>query len=228
MFAGCREDQKLTSDGTGIKSMTWQDRNYVEAGKQKQDFTFFAEGNWTADCKSDWLTIDPQAKSGGAGKAMMRMHIDANTGFEERTSTIEISVEGFGAKTVFDIIQKSGSKGEGVYTDINKWIFAQMDSTYLWNEPVKELVLDYSLDYKKFLTSLLDEIGKRDNINREDGEWKGQRREYYYTMIQSNAPVEKGQAMPTAVGSEFTDAGFNLLKPTILGAKDDDPVGIVV
>ena len=220
--AGCAKDETKIQ-GSGISNETWAaDKNIIKAEADIYEYTFSAEGKWTATSSDRWLKITTD--SGVGGQSLLRFRSFANTDNNERHGTITISVEGFTSSTTIPIVQESGvfEEGDGKYRSINEWIFQKMKEVYLWNEPIEGLMLDYSIDYQKFLNSILEGVAKNDDVNHDDGTWEGAKRTAYYSQIQSNAPVSK------AVGSQYTDAGFMLLQPTTLSTEDGISIGAAV
>ncbi len=219
---GCAKDETKIQ-GNGISNETWAaDKNIIKAEADTYEYIFSAEGKWTATSSDRWLKITTD--SGVKGQSLLRFRSFANTDNKERHGTITISVEGFTASTTIPIVQESGvfEEGDGKYRSINEWIAQKMKEVYLWNEPIEGLMLDYSIDYQKFLTSILDGVAAQYDVNHDDGIWEGAKRTAYYTQIQSNAPVSK------AVGSQYTDAGFMLLQPTTLSTEDGISIGAAV
>lgn len=48
-----------------------------------------------------------------------------------------------------------------------------MKQNYLWNRPIDNLFLDYSINYDQFFQSILDGVSDQDEINHDDGFWEG-------------------------------------------------------
>lgn len=94
-----------------------------------------------------------------------------------------------------------------------------MKSRYLWNRAIENVSLDYSLCYDFFFFSILDGVAAQDEVNREDGHWQGQKRMYYYSRLESDAPLSR------TPGEAYVGSGIYLLDATRLG---DDYIGIVV
>ena len=160
--AGCAKDETKIQ-GSGISNETWAaDKNIIKAEADIYEYTFSAEGKWTATSSDRWLKITTD--SGVGGQSLLRFRSFANTDNNERHGTITISVEGFTSSTTIPIVQESGvfEEGDGKYRSINEWIFQKMKEVYLWSEPIEGLMLDYSIDYQKFLNSILDGVAKNE------------------------------------------------------------------
>ena len=56
---------------------------------------------------------------------------------------------------------------------MNEWVADYMKNFYLWNRPIENLFLDYSLSYDRFFTSILDGVAAQDDVNHDDGFWQG-------------------------------------------------------
>lgn len=71
--------------------------------------------------------------------------------------------------------KKEGSieQGDGKYRTVNEWVAAYMKQNYLWNRPIDNLFLDYSINYDQFFQSILDGVSDQDEINHDDGFWEG-------------------------------------------------------
>ena len=102
---------------------------------------------------------------------------------------------------------------------MNEWVAEYMKSRYLWNRAIENVSLDYSLCYDFFFFSILDGVAAQDEVNREDGHWQGQKRMYYYSRLESDAPLSR------TPGEAYVGSGIYLLDATRLG---DDYIGIVV
>lgn len=181
--------------------------------------TFTSEGKWTAGSSApEWCEI--LTPSGVRGEAALRINILKNTATDPRSAEITIQVEGYPESASFLISQSEGvtEQGDGRYREINEWIYEKMSSTYLWNEPIRSLALDYSIGYQAFLQSILDGVAKAGDVNHEDGSYNQELRTEYYTKIISNAPESK------AVGQETRGNGFFRLRPVDLGVA----IGVLI
>lgn len=212
----CGDDDQGTSpvlEGTGVTSPSWNDDNPAEAKDGILMFSFSAAGEWTASSDADWCGV--LTASGGAGECSLRLRLSANTSDTPRTAVLTIQLTGYHTPAVFRVTQAEGysQQGDGRYKEVNEWMYDYMESHYLWNEPLPSLPLDYSLDYQRFLTSLLDAVAAQDDVNHEDGVWQGGKRKYYYTFVQSGAPVG---ASSFAVGQPVNGTGVFLMQPTRL------------
>lgn len=220
-FSSCDDDDALLS-GTGIESCSWTVENVVDIKGDLLIYEFTAAGAWTATSTDSWCQV--LTGQGPAGLSTLRISVDPNGSTEERSAVVTVRVKGFESQAQFTVKQPFGiiEQGSGKYRNVNKWIAEYMSTHYLWNDPVKKLMLDYSIDYQSFLTSILDGVAAQDDANHDDGHWNGEKRENYYSFIQSDAPLAR------STGTQYTDAGFMLLQPTILGYSDDAPVGVSV
>ncbi|HJI20049.1 MAG: S41 family peptidase [Alistipes sp.] len=221
----CGDDDQGTFpvlEGTGITSPSWNDDNPAEAKEGIVMFSFSAAGAWTASSDADWCGV--LTASGGAGECSLRLRLSANTSDTPRTAVLTIRLEGYETPAVFRVTQAEGysQQGDGRYREVNEWMYDYMESHYLWNEPLPSLPLDYSLDYQQFLTSMLDAVAAQDDVNHEDGVWLGGKRKYYYTYVQSGAPIG---ASSLAVGQTVNGTGIFLMQPALL---PDGVVGLAI
>ncbi len=77
--------------------------------------------------------------------------------------------------------------------DINRWMFDYMKTHYLWNEAVKKVKPDYSLEYEEFLEDILKKVATQNDVNHDDGHWEKGKRSYFYSNIQrKNASTKAG------------------------------------
>ncbi len=81
------------------------------------------------------------------------------------------------------------SEKEDTDADINRWMFGYMKTHYLWNEAVKKVKPDYSLEYEDFLEDVLKKVAAQNDVNHDDGHWvineTGKlERSYFYSNIQ--------------------------------------------
>ena len=215
---GCKEEVPPL-EGTGISEISWSEAIAADEDGEMLSLTFTAAGKWTAvSSKPEWCEI--LTASGVSGEAALRINITKNTTALPRKAEVLIKVEDFPLSETLIISQAEGvvEKGDGRYREINEWVYDKMSSTYLWNEPVKTLALDYSIGYQAFLKSILDGVSKQDDINHDDGAYKQDYRTEYYTQIVSNAPETK------AVGQQTRGNGFYLLRPVNLGTA----IGVLV
>ncbi len=215
---GCKEEMPLL-EGTGISETNWEASIIADHEGELLSLTFTSAAAWEA------LSADPSwceiiTPSGVAGDAALRIKIGNNVSIEPRETSISIQVEGYPLPEVFTISQEAGvtEQGEGRYREINEWVYEKMASTYLWNEPIPNLALDYSIGYQAFLKSILDGVGKQNDLNHDDGAYNGELRTEYYTQIISAAPETK------AVGQQSRGNGFYLLRPVNLGTA----IGVLV
>ena len=109
--------------------------------------------------------------------------------------------------------KKPTSKPSGKYTAVNAWMISEMKQNYLWNEPLADMKFDYSLDYEKFLTSMLDGVAARKDdkgraLNYDDGHWTDGKRDYYYSYV--DGPEIKTRS----AGDEVTETGLWKLQAT--------------
>lgn len=219
--AGCHKEEESLPvlEGTGVTEVSWQET--VEADEEGEilSLTFASEGMWTAvSDKPEWCVV--MTPEGVAGQAALRIKVSPNVAVEPRSAVIVVSVEGYPQTEAFTITQSEGvvEKGNGIYREVNEWIYRRMSEVYLWNEPIPDLALDYSIDYKAFLKSMLDGIADCDDVNHDDGSYSNKMRTEYYTKIESSAPVTK------TVGSQETGNGFFRLRPVDLGTA----IGVLV
>ena len=214
----CSDDEELLA-GNGIADAAWSAENQVEIEGGVLNYTFAAAGDWTARSSADWCEV--QTGSGMAGESLLRLKVAKNTRAEARSATITVSVWGYASPVSFVVKQGKGliEQGDGKYRSVNEWVAEYMKSRYLWNRAIENVSLDYSLCYDFFFFSILDGVAAQDEVNREDGHWQGQKRMYYYSRLESDAPLSR------TPGEAYVGSGIYLLDATRLG---DDYIGIVV
>lgn len=219
LTVGCEEEEPVILEGTGITGQSWESMIEVDEEGENLSLTFVSDAAWTASSSAQgWCKV--LTAEGIKGESALRIKVSQNIATESRTATVTIQVEGYPMSETITVNQAPGvtEEGEGRYREINEWTYSRMASTYLWNEPIPGLALDYSTGYQAFLKSILDGVAKHDDINHDDGAYSNKFRTEYYTQIISNAPDTK------AVGQETKGNGFFLLKATDIGAA----VGILV
>lgn len=218
----CGDNGIAVMEGTGVNAADWSGENPVDAKGGVVMYSFTAAAEWTATSNADWCTL--LTPSGGAGACSLRLNVEVNTTDQPRTVLLSVQVAGFAQAATFRIWQPEGysGQGDGRFREINEWMYDYMQSHYLWNEPLPRLPLDYTLDYRRFLTSMLDGVAAAGDLNHEDGVWRGGKRESYYTYIQSSAPTG---ASAMAAGQTVNGTGIFLLRPARL---PDGVVGLAV
>lgn len=217
--AACKEDGPLQiAEGTGVSGYTWEATNEADVSAGILSYTFTAAASWTAESSSpDWCEV--VTSSGVAGTSVMRLSLTQNTAADPREATVSIQVDGYPETASFTIVQGTlTSQGDGRYRELNEWTYGCMEEYYLWNEPVPDLVLDYSLDYQSFLTSMLEGIAACDDVNHDDGYWKDSKRDHWYTRMSSAAPI-------TRSGESTRGLGFAVLQPMRLNYQ---AIGVAV
>lgn len=214
----CSDDDDL-NEGAGIASPAWKAENQAVIEGETLDFEFTAEGQWTAVSSADWCEV--KTPSGVAGESLLRLKVAKNNLAEARIATITVHVKGYAASASFVVKQAKGTteQGDGKYRSVNEWVADYMKNFYLWNRPIENLFLDYSLSYDRFFTSILDGVAAQNDVNHDDGFWQGQKRMYYYSNLQSDAPVSR------APGQMQSGSGIYLLQATRLGT---DYIGFAV
>ena len=215
---GCKEEE-LRLEGTGISEISWSKDMVADEDGEMLSLTFTAAGKWTAvSSKPEWCEI--LTPTGVSGQAALRINITKNTAASSRSAEVTIKVEDYPLAEILIVSQAEGvvERGDGRYREINDWVYDKMASNYLWNDPVRNLALDYSIGYQAFLKSILDGVSKQNDINHDDGAYKQDYRTEYYTQIVSNAPETK------AVGQQTRGNGFYLLRPVNLGTA----IGVLV
>ena len=210
-MTSCSDDDELIQ-GTGVSEALWENENEAIIEGETIDFEFMAEAEWTASSSAEWCVV--KTPSGVAGESLLRLTIEKNEETAARVATITLQVSGFANSVSFNVKQKEGSieQGDGKYRTVNEWVAAYMKQNYLWNRPIDNLFLDYSINYDQFFQSILDGVSDQDEINHDDGFWEGKKRMYYYSTLKSDAPTIR------VVGQEQYGSGVYLLQATRLGA----------
>ena len=220
-LTSCSDDDSPSLPGNGIENAQWAEINDASIAGENLIFEFEAPAAWTATSSEKWCQL--LTPKGGKGTSSLRINVAPNDTDYGRSATVSVKLEGYTEPCVLTIRQGEGflEKGEGRYREVNKWIYNLMESNYLWNENIPELTLDHSLDYEKFLTSMLDGVASFNDANHDDGYWLNGKRQNYYSFIESNAPVAR------SAGETVTSSGL-WITPTILGPNDNDPCGFAV
>lgn len=220
-FSSCSDDDDPVLTGTGIENAKWSDVNDASLKGETLIFEFEAAASWTASSDDDWCKVlTPQ---GGAGKSSLRMKVEPNDGKFGRSTTVKVQVSGYSEPCALTVRQGDGfvESGDNRYRDVNEWTYDLMSKNYLWNGNIPDLLLDYSIDYNQFLTSILSGVAENDDVNHDDGLWIDGQRVQFYSRIESNAPTSR------TVGEASSDAGL-MVTPTILGYGDDAPCGFAI
>lgn len=220
-LTSCSDDDTPSLPGNGIENAQWAEINDADIAGENLIFEFEAPAAWTATSNEKWCQV--LTPKGGKGTSSLRINVAPNDTDYGRSATVSVKLEGYSEPCVLTVRQGDGflEKGEGRYREVNKWIYGLMESNYLWNEKIPELTLDHSLDYQKFLSSILDGVASFNDANHDDGYWINGKRQHYYSFIESNAPVSR------SAGETLTSSGL-WITPTILGPNDDDPCGFAV
>lgn len=219
LTVSCEEDEPVILEGTGISDQSWKSVIDADEDGEMLSLTFTSEAAWTASSSAqDWCKI--LTAEGIQGESALRIKVEKNIATESRTATVTIQAEGYPQSETMTISQSAGvtEEGDGIYREINEWTYEKMASTYLWNEPIPSLALDYSTGYQAFLKSILDGVAKHDDVNHDDGVYNNKFRTEYYTQLVSNAPDTK------VVGQQSKGNGFFRLRPVNIGVA----VGVLV
>lgn len=222
-FAACKENEEpVAIPGSGVDQQTWVAENPADIAGGILAYEFNAAGNWTATSDSKWCQV--LSKNGIAGESALRIKLEPNEDIMGRDAVVTIKVENADSEEKILIRQGIGiiEKGEGRYREVNKWLFDFMCDNYLWNEQIPNLPLDYSLDYQKFLTSMLEGVATKGDANHDDGYYKNGVRQAFFTYIDSKAPVTR------ATGNQYNDSGILKIQATQLGTGNTGPIGFVV
>lgn len=219
-FNACDDDDK-DLPGSGIETAQWSAINDADLKGQILIYEFEAPSSWTASSSEEWCHI--LTPNGPAGTSSLRIKVDPNDGILGRSADVTVKLAGYAEPCILTVRQGEGvvEKGDGRYRDINEWTYDILAKNYLWNDNIQDLILDYSIDYDRFLTSVLDGVAAIDDANHDDGFWQNGVRQMYYSNIQSNAPLSR------SAGETYTGSGL-YLQATILGENDDDPCGFAV
>lgn len=209
VVSSCDDDNETVNPAaeTGITNQSWDSSNTIAIEGQggSLNLSFTSAGTWKASCGDSWCKVTPT--SGREGSSQLTATLERNATGAERTATIMIRVESTGKSLLIKIVQGTATQGgDGTYTSVNEWMFNYMKEKYLWNEPLQTLQPDKSLSYDKFLTSVLDAVDADNHRNRDDGHWVNGKREYYYSFIESDAPVSK------SAGDEETGSGITYME----------------
>lgn len=220
-FTSCSDDDDPMLPGTGIENAQWQAVNDASLDGGIVIFEFESAASWTAASSESWCVV--KTKSGYAGLSSLRLELEPNDGKVGRSADVTVQLAGYAEPCVLTIRQGDGvlEKGPGRFRDVNAWTLDIMKNFYLWNEPVADLVLDHSLDYDYFFTSILTGVAEVDDMNHDDGYWINGERAMFYSNLQSNFPLGR------SAGETYTDAGL-MVRPSILGPKENDPCGFAV
>lgn len=211
MTACSDSDDGPSINGTGISGESWVGLSNVDMSNdgETRKFTFTAQDAWNASSNESWCKVSPAR--GRDGKSEITITSEPNTTDKTRTATVTINVSGASKKVQLTIRQKvEGSSTDPGTNEVLSWIYQYMNKYYLWNDPIPELKLNWSLNYQKFLTSILDGVADQGDLNHDDGHWKDGKRQYYYSFIDSEAPAR-------SVGEEETGSGVMYMAATYYG-----------
>lgn len=219
--ASCSDEDPILQ-GSGISEAEWAQINDVDLKGELVVYEFEASSSWQAISSDEWAQL--LTPSGSAGLSSLRVEVAPNDGIEGRLATITIQSEGYSEPEIITLRQGEGTleKGDGRYRDINSWIYDFMESHYLWNENIPQLKLDFSLDYQKFLTSMLDGIAAIDNANAEDGVWENGVHTSYFSEISSNAPISR------TAGDRLLGSGLSIIPSMMDGVDKKTYLGFAV
>lgn len=132
--------------------------------------TFMADAEWTAELVlpegESWAEISQTLGSEGPGKGTVRVKFAKNTGGNERSAELYISVAGGEAKLAATFIQEAGDATSSMSSYLNKYMHDRLLNEYLWADEYAELDVDMTLSYDKFLYGNLTKLGE---VNIEDG-----------------------------------------------------------
>ncbi len=118
--------------------------------------------------------------------------------------------------------------------DIDRWMFDYMKTHYLWNEAVKKVKPDYSLEYEEFLEDVLKKVAAQNDVNHDDGHWAINKtgkleRSYFYSNIQrfrASAATKSIQTRGTRKQAE--GLGIEMMFYIPLGQNDSAPYLLVI
>ena len=93
-FSSCSKDDSTSSGGSsGDSSFTIKTESVmIEQAGGSADISFNANGNWTATCGENWLTV--LSSSGNKGSITLHVKAGANDSFDERNTSVIITCNG--------------------------------------------------------------------------------------------------------------------------------------
>lgn len=183
-FTSCKEDEPETPvlPSQAITDKDCGDTKTVGGGTAQFTIRFTASNSWTAEASEpEWCRV--RTVSGATGASEVSLFIRTNDTGVSRTSHILVNVSGYADPVTLCTITQQAAEGAGTYVSVNQWVEEYMRDNYLWNEAIENVILDNSLDYKAFLTSILTGVAAQDDINHDDGHWENGARQSFYTRI---------------------------------------------
>lgn len=223
--AACSSDKSLDGD-TGVSQPSWTSEVLSKSDGQTHLFSFMAGGIWEAASSETWCTVTPAA--GVSGMQLIHVATAANDTGQRRTAVVSVRVMGYPAIASFRVTQYAEGGDDAV---VDSWVAEYMRENYLWNEPIAELTLDYALDYRSFLNSILqgvasfkDDRGR--DLNYDDGHWKNGRREQFYSYILKTDRA--AHAATRSAGERTTGTGLWRTSAVVLSHAGTEAVGFAI
>lgn len=223
--AACGSDKSLDDD-TGVSQASWTAEVFSKSAGQTHLFSFAAGGAWEAASSQTWCAVTPAA--GVSGMQCINVVTSANDTGRRRTAVVSVRVKGYSASASFRITQHAEGGDDAA---VDEWVAEYMRENYLWNEPIAELKLDYALNYRLFLNSILQGVASfkdaegRD-LNYDDGHWKNGRREQFYSYI---VKTDRVAAYATrSAGERTTGTGLWRLSAVVLSHAGTEAVGFAI
>ncbi len=113
--------------------------------------------------------------------------------------------------------------------DIDRWMFDYMKTHYLWNEAVKKVKPDYSLEYEEFLEDVLKKVAAQNDVNHDDGHWEKGKRSYFYSNIQRfNASAATKSIQTRGTREQADGLGIEMMFGMSIGQNGGSPYALLV
>lgn len=132
--------------------------------------TFMADAPWTAEIVlkdgEGWAEISQVIGNEAAGKGTVRVKFSRNDQVIERTAELYVTLEGGDPTLAATFVQASGDDSSAISKTLNEYMHRRLVEEYLWADDYKNLDIDMSVSYDKFLHTHLTKLG---DINIEDG-----------------------------------------------------------
>lgn len=196
-ITSCDGDSTTDPDpiaGKGISAPTWKvEGNTVSVLATKTTYNFVAVDEWSVKSSQSWCKLS--SEGGNKGFSEISFTCEENTTGEARIVKIIIHVKD---RSAFELeVRQRASDGNDAD---NRWLVNHMKETYLWNEPIDDLTLDYTLPYDEFWNSVLHGVAGKNNANRDDGVWERGSRISFYSTIKLASPTRASTKKPTISG----------------------------
>ncbi|WP_455585483.1 S41 family peptidase [Bacteroides sp.] len=168
IVGSCSDDDDQNTDGEGIQDISLTEKTVSLYG-ETVDVSFTAAAKWDAELVlstgTGWARISSISGNNAAGKGTIKVAVDKNETKQDRTVTVNVTVNGYKAATICTLSQKVGDVS---ITDValNKYMHEFLKEKYLFKDEYNTMTVDceHTL-YTDFLETNLAKM----TTNIEDG-----------------------------------------------------------